>query len=73
MELADEMDRFYGAIGLDRDVRLQQMQDALFGERPKAYAQLAWEQQRLVGFASYSFLWRAEGMTTSLYLKELYS
>jgi GNAT superfamily N-acetyltransferase len=33
---------------------------------------LAWDGDRLVGLASYSFLWPAAGVTRSLYLKELY-
>jgi ribosomal protein S18 acetylase RimI-like enzyme len=33
---------------------------------------LAWEGDKLVGFAAYSFLWPAAGVTRSLYLKELY-
>ena len=37
-----------------------------------AYALLAWDSTRLAGFAAYSFLWPAAGLTRSLYLKELY-
>jgi GNAT superfamily N-acetyltransferase len=33
---------------------------------------LPWDDDRLVGLASYSFLWPAAGVTRSLYLKELY-
>jgi GNAT superfamily N-acetyltransferase len=39
---------------------------------PVGRALLAWEEARLVGLASYSFLWPAVGLTRSLYLKELY-
>ena len=71
--LLEEMDRFYGATDLEPpDVRTRQVQDALFTDPPTAYALLAWEGARLVGIASYSFLWPAVGLTRSLYLKELY-
>jgi ribosomal protein S18 acetylase RimI-like enzyme len=33
---------------------------------------LARDDERAVGFACYSFLWPAVGLTQSLYLKELY-
>jgi GNAT superfamily N-acetyltransferase len=71
--LAEEMDRFYGATELEPlDLRLQQVSHALFGNRPSAYALLAWNDDTAVGFASYSFLWPAVGLTRSLFLKELY-
>lgn len=72
-ELAAEMDRFYGAAELDPiDARQAQIDAALFGDPPTAWALLAWEGTTLAGFASYSFLWPAVGLTGSLYLKELY-
>lgn len=71
--LAEEMDRFYGATGVEPlDLRIRQINDALFGSPPSAYAILAWDDDQLVGFAAYSFLWPAIGLTRSLYLKELY-
>jgi GNAT superfamily N-acetyltransferase len=71
--LAEEMDRFYGATELDPlDLRLQQIRAALFGDPPSAYGLLAWVDDQPVGFATYSFLWPATGMTRSLFLKELY-
>lgn len=71
--LAEEMDRFYGATDVDPlDLRLQQITDALFGNPPTAYALMAWDDDQPVGFASYSFLWPAAGLTRSLFLKELY-
>lgn len=71
--LAEEMDRFYGTTELDPlDVRHQQINDALFGDPPAAYALMAWNDDEPVGFASYSFLWPAVGLTRSLFLKELY-
>jgi GNAT superfamily N-acetyltransferase len=42
------------------------------GDSPPAHSLLAWDNGELVGFASYSFLWPAVGLTRSLYLKELY-
>jgi len=72
-KLSEEMDRFYGAIALEPTVlRIRQINEALFGDFPSAYSLLAWDQGKLVGLASYSFLWPAVGLTRSLYLKELY-
>lgn len=71
--LAEEMDRFYGATELDPlDLRIQQINDALFGDPPSAHALIAWLDDEPVGFAAYSFLWPAIGLTRSLFLKELY-
>jgi GNAT superfamily N-acetyltransferase len=71
--LAAEMDRFYGATELEPlDLRLKQINDALFADQPSAYALLAWDDDQAVGFAAYSFLWPAIGLTRSLFLKELY-
>lgn len=71
--LAEEMDRFYGATESDPiDVRIRQINQALFHDHPTAHALLAWDDSKLVGLASYSFLWPAIGLTSSLYLKELY-
>jgi GNAT superfamily N-acetyltransferase len=72
-EMAEEMDRFYGATKIDpMPVRISQIRDALFSDPPSAYALLAWDGGKLVGFASYSFLWPAVGLTRSVFLKELY-
>lgn len=72
-EIAEEMDHFYGAVEVEpAEVRIGQIREALFGDPPLAYSLLAWDDGRLVGFASYSFLWPAIGLTRSLYLKELY-
>lgn len=71
--LAEEMDRFYGAPSAEpREVRLRQIREALFTDHPSAYAMLAWDGDDLAGFAAYSFLWPAVGLTRSLFLKELY-
>ena len=72
-DIAEEMDRFYGATQMEPlDARLRQISEALFADPPSAYALLAWHDGKLAGFASYSFLWPAVGLTRSLYLKELY-
>ena len=73
--LTEEMDRFYGATDTDIEPvnqRAAQITDALFGSPAAAHALLAWDNEQAVGLAAYSFLWPAEGMTRSLYLKELY-
>jgi GNAT superfamily N-acetyltransferase len=71
--LLEGMDRFYGATEAEPlDLRVRQINDALFSDPPAAYALLAWDDTRLVGIATYSFVWPAIGLTRSLYLKELY-
>lgn len=71
--LADEMDRFYGETDIEtHDRRIRQVIDVLFGEHPTSHALLAWRDDQLVGIATYSFLWPAIRLTSSLYLKELY-
>lgn len=71
--LCAELDEFYGdapqGTPADRDAHVRA---ALFGDPPLARALLAWDGLVLAGFASYSFLWPAIGLTASLYLKELY-
>jgi GNAT superfamily N-acetyltransferase len=71
--LAEEMDRFYGATEVEPlEARVRQIGEALFQDPPSAHALLARDNGMLAGFASYSFLWPAVGLTRSLYLKELY-
>ncbi len=71
--LAEEMDRFYGASETEPlDLRIRQINSAIFADPPAAYVLLAWDGGQLAGFASYSFLWPAAGLTRSMYLKELY-
>ena len=72
-ELAAQMDRFYGASESEGlELRIRQINEALFSVPPSAYALLAWDDGQIAGFASYSYLWPAAGLTRSLYLKELY-
>ena len=72
-EIAEEMDRFYGATEIDpAPTRIGQISEALFSDPPSAHALVAWDDGRPVGFASYSFLWPAVGLTRSVFLKELY-
>ena len=73
LTLAEEMDRFYGATGIDSlEVRRQQLYDGLFSDLRAAHSVLAFDGAAAVGFAAYSFLWPAVGLTRSLYLKELF-
>ena len=73
LTLAEEMDLFYGATEMDPpELRRQQTHEALFGNLPAANCLLAFDDQTSVGFAAYSFLWPAVGLTRSLYLKELF-
>jgi GNAT superfamily N-acetyltransferase len=72
--LCAELDEFYGETPEGSpDQRTAQVREALFGDRPAGRALLAWDNSAiLAGFASYSLLWPAAGLSTSLYLKELY-
>lgn len=71
--LLEETDFFYGVTEFDAfDRRTGQVWEALFGPVPAAWTLLAWDGERLVGLASYSFLWPAADLTRSLFLKELY-
>lgn len=73
LKLTEEMDRFYGATEFDDlELRRRQLHEALFSDTPAAKALVAVDQETAVGFAAYSFLWPAVGLTRSLYLKELY-
>jgi GNAT superfamily N-acetyltransferase len=72
-ELLDQLDSFYGARNSEPvEQRMDRIRDGLFASPPAAYALLAWDGERLAGFACYSFLWPAAGRTRSLFLKELY-
>lgn len=72
-DLMEELDRFYGVTEIGpRIERESQIRRVLFGVRPAAYTLLARDGEELVGMAAYSFLWPAAGVTTSLFLKELY-
>lgn len=73
IKLLEEMDRFYGATEVEgADTRLDQAKEALFSAVPAAHALLAVKADSPVGFAAYSYLWPAVGLTRSLFLKELY-
>lgn len=71
--LCAELDEFYGDTPQGTPAnRGAQVRAALFTDPPLARALLAWDGPVLAGFASYSYLWPATGLTASLYLKELY-
>ncbi|HEX9364352.1 MAG TPA: GNAT family N-acetyltransferase [Candidatus Dormibacteraeota bacterium] len=73
VELFEEMDRFYGVTAFEpAETRQAQIQSVLFRDPPAAHMLLARDADRVVGLASYSFLWPAVGLTQSLFLKELY-
>jgi GNAT superfamily N-acetyltransferase len=72
-DLMEELDRFYGVTRFDPvEDREEQIRQALFGARPAGYVLLARDGLEPVGMAAYSFIWPAAGVTTSLFLKELY-
>jgi ribosomal protein S18 acetylase RimI-like enzyme len=72
-DLMEELDRFYGGTDFEPlEDRTRQIAAMLFREQPAAHVLLAKDGDRVAGFAAYSFLWPAVGLTQSLYLKELY-
>ena len=73
VELLAEMNRFYGSASEEPlTARRRQIDKAVFSGTPAAHVLLAWGGASLAGFAAYSFLWPAVGLTRSLYLEELY-
>ena len=71
--LCAELGEFYGSLPEGSPAeRAAQVRDVLFGDPPLARALVAWDGEAPAGFAAYSFLWPAVGLTASLYLKELY-
>jgi GNAT superfamily N-acetyltransferase len=74
VRLLNEVDAFYGdEVEESAEQRASAVERVLFKEPPIAQALVAEaDDGRLVGFASYSFLWPAAGSTASLYLKELF-
>lgn len=73
VDLLEEMDQFYGDTTEGTlEERARQLTAVLFGPTPKAAALLAKDGDQVVGLAAYSYLWPAIGISTSLYLKELY-
>jgi ribosomal protein S18 acetylase RimI-like enzyme len=72
VDLLYEVEAFYGAVELPpREAWAQQVARVLFGAWPAARVLLAGDDRPL-GFASYSFLWPAAGVSSSLFVKELY-
>lgn len=72
-DLLEELDRSYGVTEFDPvDERAARIRQTLFGTRPLAHALLARDGDEFAGMAVYSFLWPAAGLTTSLFLRELY-
>lgn len=72
-DLLAELDVFYGDTpeGTPEE-RAGQVRAALFTDPPVVRALLAWDGLVLAGIATWSILWPAAGLSTSLYLKELY-
>ena len=71
--LCAELDGFYGDTPQGSPVeRATLVREVLFADPPLAFALLARDGDTLAGIAAYSFLWPAAGLTSSLYLKELY-
>lgn len=71
--LTEEIYRFYGQREFAPvRTRARQVHDALFGDPPAAYALLAFDDDELLGMASYTFMWPAADLARSLFLKELF-
>lgn len=71
-ELIGEIEEHYG--GTNNPGETEQIRSALFTPQPAARVLLARDDDggAVLGMASYSFLWPAAGVETSLYLKELF-
>src|SRR5262249_33724438 len=73
LTLVEEMDAYYGDVAReDEQSRAAQIHDHLFGPTPSAQAVVARDGDSVIGSATFSSLWPAQGTTRSLYLKELY-
>lgn len=72
--LLNEVDKFYEGEVIERpEERSDRVASVLFGENRSVRVLVARaDGGRVVGFASFSFLWPAAGSSRSLYLKELY-
>jgi GNAT superfamily N-acetyltransferase len=71
--LLAELDRFYGGTPQGTPaMRASQVSAALFTDPPAARMLLAWDDAALAGLACWTLMWPAAGLTTSLYLKDLY-
>ncbi|MFJ6214986.1 GNAT family N-acetyltransferase [Streptomyces sp. NPDC092296] len=68
--LIGEIEAYYGGSGEPGDT--DQIRQLLFGPHPVATVLLARDGGRVLGMASYSYLWPAAGADHSLYLKELF-
>lgn len=72
-DLLYEVERFYGTVEFpERQQWEYQITSLLFSDAPAARVLLAMEDIVPTGFASYSYLWPAAGVSKSLFLKELY-
>lgn len=72
-DLLYEVEHFYGTVECPpRPQWEQQIASLLFSDTPAARVLLAIEDDAPLGFASYSLLWPATGVSKSLFLKELY-
>jgi GNAT superfamily N-acetyltransferase len=72
-DLLYEVEQFYGATELPpREQWEEQISSLLFSDSEAARVLLAIVDAVPQGFASYSFLWPAAGVSKSLFLKELY-
>ncbi|GAA3348805.1 GNAT family N-acetyltransferase [Amorphoplanes nipponensis] len=72
-DLLYEVEAFYGTVEMvPRHVWQAQIALVLRSPSPPARVLLAVDDAEVVGFASYTFLWPAVGVSTSLFVKELY-
>jgi GNAT superfamily N-acetyltransferase len=68
-----EMNEFYGESTAESlEDKEHNIESALFGNPPSAYALIARHEASVAGVACYSFLWPAVLTSGSIYLKELY-
>ncbi len=72
-QLMKELDDFYGdAIVESPEERIAQIKQELFDDLPAGYVALAFEGETLVGMIAYSFAWPARGVSSMIFVKELF-
>lgn len=72
-QLMNELDLFYGGIKTEpSERRTACIERELFGDRPAGYVALAFEKETLLGMIAYSFVWPARGVSSMIFVKELF-
>lgn len=71
-DLIANIEEYYGSELEEKDSLRADVERVLSGSPPSVFALVVEDDEKLVGLASYSFLWPSAGATSSLFLKELF-